>query len=65
MVKNLVRRRLDHRGLPCLLTGDGHGFPVVLSVKLIWLVAILSSCKLGLDLAIAGRPAPVFCPDAK
>jgi cellulose synthase/poly-beta-1,6-N-acetylglucosamine synthase-like glycosyltransferase len=64
-VKNWVRPRgLSALGLPCQLVGTGMAFPwdVIRSIN----VAsgyIVEDLKIGLDLALAGRP-PLFCPSA-
>jgi cellulose synthase/poly-beta-1,6-N-acetylglucosamine synthase-like glycosyltransferase len=64
-VKNWARplglRRL---GLPCQLMGTGMAFPwSVISAVELATGHIVEDLRLGLDLALAGRPA-VFCPSA-
>jgi cellulose synthase/poly-beta-1,6-N-acetylglucosamine synthase-like glycosyltransferase len=64
-VKNWVRPLgLGALALPCQLMGSGMAFPwkTIRSVELAN-GCIVEDLKLGLDLAIAGRP-PVFCPSA-
>lgn len=64
-VRNKVRPAGWHRlGLPCQLMGTGMAFtwPMLHNAPLAN-AAIAEDIKLGIDLAIAGRP-PVFCPDA-
>jgi cellulose synthase/poly-beta-1,6-N-acetylglucosamine synthase-like glycosyltransferase len=64
LVKNLVRPRgLDRLGLPCLLTGTGMAFPWrVLREALQATGNIVEDMKLGIDMALSGRP-PKLCPD--
>lgn len=64
-VKNWVRPLgLSLLGLPCQLVGTGMAFPweLIRTADLAsgWIVEDL---KLGLELALAGRP-PIFCPSA-
>jgi cellulose synthase/poly-beta-1,6-N-acetylglucosamine synthase-like glycosyltransferase len=64
-VKNFVRPLgLSALGLPCQLMGTGMAFPwqVIKSVDLAS-GSIVEDLKLGLDLALTGKP-PVFCPVA-
>jgi cellulose synthase/poly-beta-1,6-N-acetylglucosamine synthase-like glycosyltransferase len=64
-VKNFVRPLgLSALGLPCQLMGTGMAFPwhVIKSVDLAS-GSIVEDLKLGLDLALSGKP-PVFCPVA-
>jgi cellulose synthase/poly-beta-1,6-N-acetylglucosamine synthase-like glycosyltransferase len=66
LFKNLVRplglRRL---GLPCLLTGTGMAFPWgVLRDADLASGNIVEDMKLGIDLAVSGRP-PTLCPEAR
>lgn len=64
-VKNWVRPLGFHRlGLPCQLMGTGMAFPWgrICEAKLAN-ASIVEDMKLGIDLALAGRPA-LFCPDA-
>lgn len=64
-VKNYVRPRgLSALGLPCQLMGCGMAFPweIIRSADLAN-SALAEDLKLGVELAMAGRPA-VFCPYA-
>ena len=64
-VKNWVRPLgLGALGLPCQLMGTGMAFPwdVIRSAELAS-GRIVEDLRLGLDLAVAGRP-PLFCPSA-
>lgn len=65
-VKNWVRPSgLTAFGLPCQLTGTGMAFPweIIRSVNLAH-GSIVEDLKIGLDLALAGRPA-MLCSTAK
>jgi cellulose synthase/poly-beta-1,6-N-acetylglucosamine synthase-like glycosyltransferase len=64
LVKNLVRPLgLDRLGLPCLLTGTGMAFPwPVLRDALRATGNIVEDMKLGIDMAVNGRP-PKLCSD--
>lgn len=64
-VKNWVRPLGYHRlGLPCQLMGTGMAFPWV-SIRDAKLANanIVEDMKLGVDLAVSGKPA-LFCPEA-
>ena len=64
-VRNWVRPAGWHRaGLPCQLMGTGMAFtwPMLREAPLAN-ASIVEDMKLGIDLAIGGRP-PVFCPEA-
>jgi cellulose synthase/poly-beta-1,6-N-acetylglucosamine synthase-like glycosyltransferase len=65
VVKNQVRPLGFHRlGLPCQLMGTGMAFPwSIISTASLANGHIVEDMKLGLDLALAGKP-PLFCPDA-
>jgi cellulose synthase/poly-beta-1,6-N-acetylglucosamine synthase-like glycosyltransferase len=65
-VKNWVRPLGYHRlGLPCQLMGTGMAFPwaSIRDAKLAN-ANIVEDMKLGVDLAISGKPA-LFCPEAR
>jgi len=64
-VKNLVRPLGFHRlKFPCQLTGSGMAFPWEI-IRAVDLASghIVEDLKLGLDLALIGKP-PLFCPHA-
>ena len=65
IVRNQVRPLgLRHVGLPCQLMGTGMAFPwACLNAVELASGHIVEDLKLGIDLALAGRP-PVFCPEA-
>jgi len=65
LVKNQVRPLGFLRlGLPCQLMGTGMAFPWELAAKMDLANGnIVEDMKLGIDLALQGRPA-LFCPDA-
>lgn len=66
LVKNRVRPVGLHRmGLSCHLTGTGMAFPweVVRDANLAH-ASLVEDMKLGLDLALAGKP-PLYCEDAR
>lgn len=65
-VKNWVRPLGYHRlGLPCQLMGTGMAFPwaSIRDAKLAN-ANIVEDMKLGVDLAVSGKPA-LFCPEAR
>jgi cellulose synthase/poly-beta-1,6-N-acetylglucosamine synthase-like glycosyltransferase len=65
LVKNVVRPSgLSSLGLPCPLTGTGMAFPASILVGApLATSALTEDLRLGVDLALAGRP-PVLCADA-
>lgn len=65
-VKNWVRPLGYARlGLPCQLTGTGMAFPwALVGDTALANGNIVEDMKLGIDLALAGRP-PLFCPEAR
>ena len=62
-VKNYVRPRgLCNLGLPCQLMGSGMAFPWnLIRTSDFGRGSLVEDMKLGLDLALAGKP-PIFCP---
>jgi cellulose synthase/poly-beta-1,6-N-acetylglucosamine synthase-like glycosyltransferase len=64
--KNLVRPLgLNRLGLPCLLTGTGMAFPwAVIREANLASANLVEDMRLGVDLAVAGRP-PNLCPEAQ
>jgi len=66
LIKNRVRPAGLHRlGLPCHLTGSGMAFPweTIRTANLAH-ASLVEDMKLGLDLALSGRP-PLYCRNAR